>query len=172
VPGTLAYDGKTLALGETGFEIELDCGRYDDIASGAPYHTLSVWADPSESRLPRLTITDAELFGLSVPEDLDGFRIDVDFDGGDEGDHPLPWVRPGSLTGMAKISFNTEEQESTGRWDSSLMYGLDGLSISIDRAGDDLWSIRITARSDDLPVGPVEVEMTVPLTILREDDDG
>lgn len=170
-PGFLEHNGRALPLAEIGFEIETNSGEYEDIAGGRPFHALSLWADPADEQIPRLVITDADLYLDDFPDGLDGLRLRVDTDSGDFINPPAAWIRPGSLTGMAQVIFEPASKEDSGDWDPDARKNLRGpLELCIDKHGDE-YRIRIAVCFEgeydpNDPKPNLVAEFTAPLEVL------
>jgi hypothetical protein len=153
-----------------GFELELSAGADDDIAEGRGYHSLSIWADPADDKFPRFVMTDADLYLEGAPDALDGRTIEVDTEGGDDDapeDPSAPWIRPGSLVGMAQIIFEPASAEERGDWDPSARKELDGvLKLAFSRSKGDLWRVTVSAESREIN-DRVHLEFEAPLEIIE-----
>ncbi len=169
--GFIRYGGRELPVGDVGFEIELDSGSYEDIANGRPFHSLSLWADPENDGIPRLVMTDVDLYAAGAPDALDGLRLRVDTESGEFDEAPDVWIRPGSLVGMAQVVFEPHSAEESGNWDPSARRSLAGvLELQIDRQGAE-WRIRVSTGVEgvspaDHPDSIFYADFVAPLQLL------
>ncbi|MFG0244061.1 MAG: hypothetical protein ACF8R9_14845 [Phycisphaerales bacterium JB054] len=169
--GVIRYGGQEMPVGDVGFEIELDSGSYEDIANGRPFHSLSLWADPENDGIPRLVMTDVDLYAAGAPDALDGLRLRVDTESGDFDEAPDVWIRPGSLVGMAEVVFEPHSAEDSGDWDPNARRSLAGvLELRIDRQGAE-WRIRVSTgvegdRPSDDPDSMFYADFVAPLALL------
>jgi hypothetical protein len=138
--------GREMQVGEVGFSIEPIPGLRDLYPSAAACYDLCLWADPVDDQIPRIVVTDVELYlDAEAPDALDGMRLEQSLETGDHIEPKYPWIRPGSMVGMAQIVLEPASVERAGKWDPSRRKELcDDFVLSLDRDGD-RWRIEIKA---------------------------
>lgn len=138
--------GREMQVGEVGFSIEPIEGMQDEYPSAAACCNLSLWADPVDDQIPRIVMIDVELYlDAEAPDALDGMRIEQSLETGDYVEPTYPWIRPGSMVGVAGVVREPASIEKAGKSDPSRFKDLCGdFALSLDRDGD-RWRIEIKA---------------------------
>ncbi|MEZ6235115.1 MAG: hypothetical protein R3B68_13085 [Phycisphaerales bacterium] len=150
--GFIRAAGREMPLASVGLNITPNAGAMEDIAAGRPYHTFGLWVEPAEDQFPYLLITDVDLYVEGeIPAALDGLRLSQSLHEGDYVEPELPWIRPGSMTGMAEIVFEPPSARNSRNWNPGAGKYLQGdFHLSLDRVGD-LWRVEVRASHEDDP---------------------